>query len=63
MNSVEHRLEEFALLGEFGGIRLLERFEILSLPDDGGKLREMGNAEVLGPDRRRAYPTFRRIAG
>lgn len=48
MNSVEHRLEELALLGEFGGIRLLERFEILAFPDDGGKLREMGNAEVLG---------------
>ena len=48
MNSVEHRLEELALLGEFGGIRLPERFEILSLPDDGGKFCKMGDAEVFG---------------
>ena len=46
--SVEHRLEELALFGEFGGIRLLERFEILALPDDGGEFREMGDAEVFG---------------
>ena len=48
MNSVEHRLEELALLGEFCGIRLSERFEILAFPDNGGKLCEMRYAEVLG---------------
>lgn len=49
MSSDEYRLEELALLGEFGGIRLPERFEILTLPDNGGKLCEMRDAEVLGP--------------
>ena len=48
MNSVKHRLEELALFGEFGGIRLPERFEVLPFPDDGGEFCEMGNAEVLG---------------
>ena len=32
----EHRLEELALLGEFDGIRLSERFEVLPFLDDGG---------------------------
>ena len=44
----EPRLEELALLGEFCGIRLSERFEILAFPDNGGKLCEMRDAEVLG---------------
>ena len=44
----EYRLEELALFGKFGRIRLTERFEILAFPDDGGELREMRNAEVLG---------------
>ena len=48
MRSGEQRLKELALFGEFGGIRLSERVEILALPDDGGKLCEMGDAEVLG---------------
>ena len=48
MRLVEHCLKKLSLLGEFGGIRLLERFEILSLPDDGGEFCEMWNAEVLG---------------
>ena len=48
MRSVEHCLKKFSLLGEFYGIRLPERFEILAFPDDGGEFCEMGNAEVLG---------------
>ena len=42
MRSVEQRLKELALLGEFGGIHLLERFEVLAFPDDGwGFVKDM----------------------
>lgn len=47
LKSGEQRIKEFALFRELGGVRLAECLKILAFPDDGGKLGEMGNTEVV----------------
>ena len=47
LKSGEQRIKEFALFRELGGVRLAECLKILAFPDDGGKLGEMGDAEVV----------------